>query len=337
MKTYTYTSAFSTDITGLIEQKQALGYKYETEGGVLKRFDEFCRTHYPDIKSLNKDMVLQWCKPGPGEHPATLQVRVTPVRELARYMIRNGYPAFIPPKGIMPKSPRYLPYIYSDEQIRRIFSQIDRCHYCAEVPLRQYVMPLFFRLLYCCGLRLSEARMIKVKDVDMENYVITLTNTKSGRHRQIALPEKLHDRFKVYHQRVHLFSEPESWYFPGYKGKPMTLSNVDKNHRKFLWQAGISHCGRARQGQRGAPCVHSYRHTFAVHRLRQWMREGKNIQAYLPLLQAHMGHVSYSDTAYYLHLTVDVFPDITERLESEFGNIIPIINHTNYNSDEKDY
>jgi integrase len=332
-----YTSIFSRHITGLISRKQSTGYKYQTEAAMLKRFDIFCNEYYPAAQVLDKDIVLHWSKQRPGEHPTTLQGRVTPVRELAKYMNNNGQRAFILPKGMLPEIPHYLPYIYSDDEIKRIFFWIDRCHYCIEVPYRHYVMPLFFRLLYCCGLRVSEARMIKVRDVDLEQGVITLTNTKLGKHRQIPLPVRLHEKFIAYYQTVHVSSTPDDWFFPGYKNKPMTIANVEKNHRKFLWQAKISHPGRSKAGERGAPCIHSYRHTFAVHRLREWMREGKNIQAYMPVLQAYMGHSSYSDTAYYLHLTTDLFPDITKCLENELGDIIPTITLTNYDSYEAGY
>jgi integrase len=332
-----YTSAFSAHILGLIREKHAIGYNYQTEAAMLKRFDVFCNTHYPDARALDREIVLHWSKQRPGEHPSTLSGRVTPIRELAKYINNNGQWAFIFPKGMLPKIPPYLPYIYSDDQIRKLFSCIDRCHYHIEVPYRHHVMPVFFRLLYCCGLRVSEARMIKVKDVDMEQGVITLTHTKLGKHRQIPLSIGLHKRFIDYYQAVHTCSIAEDWFFPGYKNRPMTITNVEKNHRKFLWQAGISHPGRTKAGERGAPRIHSFRHTFAVHCLRNWIREGKNIQAYIPVLQAYMGHSSYSDTAYYLHLTADLFPDITSRLESELGDIIPVITPANYESHEKSY
>jgi len=332
-----YTSIFSEHITGLIRQKQAVGYKYHTEAAVLKRFDAFCNMYYPTAKTLDRDIVLHWSKQRTGEHPSTLQGRVTPVRELARYMICNGQWAFTLPKGMLPKVPRYLPYIYSDDEIKRIFFWIDRCHYHAEVPYRHYVMPLFFRLLYCCGLRVSEARMIKVKDVDLEQGTITLTNTKLGKHRHVPLSFRLHKKFIAYYQAVHLRSSPDDCFFPGYKNKPMTVGNVTKNHRKFLWKAGISHPGRTKPGKRGAPCVHSYRHTFAVHCLRNWIRDGKDTQAYMPVLQAYLGHASYSDTAYYLHLTADLLPGITHILENELGSIIPMITTVNYNSYEESY
>lgn len=332
-----YTSTFALQILGLISQKQSVGYKYQSEASILKRFDTFCSKHYPTAQTLDKDIVLHWGRQRTGEHPSSLQGRVTPVRELARYMINNGQWAFILPKGMLPKIPRYLPYIYSNDEIKRIFTQIDQCHYHIEVPYRHYVMPVFFRLLYCCGLRVSEARMIKVGDVDMEQGVITLTDTKLGKHRQIPLSSKLHEKFIAYYQTVHLLSISDDWFFPGYKNKPMSVGNIEKNHRKFLWQAGISHPGRTKPGERGAPCVHSYRHTFAVHCLRGWIEDGKNTHAYIPVLQAYMGHSSYSDTAYYLHLTADLFPGITARLEQELGCIIPTTTPVKSEDHEKDY
>lgn len=96
------------------------------------------------------------------------------------------------------------------------------------------------------------------------------------------------------------------------------MGNVEKNLRKFLWKAGISHGGRGK-----GPRVHDFRHTMAVHCLRRWVMEGKNLQSYLPVLQAYLGHVSLSDTAYYLHLTADLFPNITEQVENVLGDIIP--------------
>jgi integrase len=75
----------------------------------------------------------------------------------------------------------------------------------------------------------------------------------------------------------------------------------------------------------GGPRVHDFRHTFAVHCLRRWTLDGKNIQAMLPYLQTYLGHVTQRETAYYLHLTTDVFPHITARLEQALGAIIPEI------------
>jgi integrase len=265
-----------------------------------------------------------WAQRRPGEHPATLQSRITPVNELARYMARLGLPAFALPKGSIPRVPRYAPHIYSNDELQKIFRQTDMCHYCSEVPSRHLVMPVFFRLLYACGLRLSEARLLKLRDVDLNEGVITITNAKLDRHRQTPISPSLLEQMREYTRSVHPFGEPDSWFFPGFGGKPMTTGNVEKNLYKFLWQAGISHSGRSRvPGQSGGPRVHDFRHTHAVHCLRRWVLEGKDLQVYLPVLQAYLGHVEFKDTAYYLHLTAELFPDITGKLQAVAGNVIP--------------
>ena len=313
-----YTSVFAPHITGLIEQKRALGYKYNSEAALLRRFDAFCLERHPNETVLNREVMMAWAVKRIGEKPSTLQGRLTPVRELSKYIVRLGLEAHIMPKGLMPRVPRYIPHIYTNEELIKIFEQTDKCHYCSEVPYRHHVMPVFFRLLYCTGMRLSEARLLKMGDVDLDDGVITVTNAKFDKHRQLPVSPEMLARLLAYHQNVHAFSKTEDWFFPGYGGKPMTLVNVGHNFRRFLWQARISHGGRGK-----GPRIHDFRHTQAVHCLRRWVLEGKDLRAYLPILQAFLGHVSFADTAYYLHLTADLFPDITEKVEALFGFIVP--------------
>jgi len=44
---------------------------------------------------------------------------------------------------------------------------------------------------------------------------------------------------------------------------------------------------------------------------------------YLPVLRTYLGHDSFNETAYYLKLTADVFPQITLKLETKYPNLIP--------------
>ncbi len=165
--------------------------------------------------------------------------------------------------------------------------------------------------------------VLRKQDVDLADGVITITNAKLGKHRQLPVSPEMLARLESYHRSIHLLSSPSDW-FPGYGGIPMTSGNVEKNLRKFLWRAGISHGGRGK-----GPRVHDLRHTMAVHCLRRWVLEGKDLRALLPVLQAYLGHVSLGDTAYYLHLTVDLFPNITEQIEKALGEIIPKVGGDN--------
>lgn len=128
----------------------------------------------------------------------------------------------------------------------------------------------------------------------------------------------LTERCRLYSKMVHPFPNAEDYFFLALDGKPMTAGNVYKNFRKFLWRAGISHGGRGR-----GPRIHDFRHTYAVHCLKKWAEQEKDLTVYLPVLKTYLGHDSFEETAYYLRLTADVFPDITLKLETRYPEMIP--------------
>jgi len=212
----------------------------------------------------------------------------------------------------------YLPDIkFSDSELAALFAQTDRCHYDSQVPLRHLVMPVLFRTIYACGLRASEARLLRVDDVDLAVGVLRIRDAKGGKDRQVPVSEPLRARLAGYHARV-AGHRTGDWFFPGRVGQPLTLGNVEKNFRRFLWQARISHGGRGH-----GPRVHDLRHTFVVNNLRLWFARGEDVGALLPVLQTYLGHSSIADTAYYLRLTAESHPDITGRVQQVLGDVVP--------------
>ena len=178
-------------------------------------------------------------------------------------------------------------------------------------------MPVLFRTIYACGLRASEARLLRVDDVDLATGVLRIRDAKGGKDRQVPVSEPLRARLAGYHARV-AGHRTGDWFFPGRVGQPLTLGNVEKNFRRFLWQARISHGGRGH-----GPRVHDLRHTFVVNNLRLWFARGQDVGALLPVLQTYLGHSSIADTAYYLRLTAESHPDITSRVQQVLGDVIP--------------
>ena len=179
-------------------------------------------------------------------------------------------------------------------------------------------MPVLFRTIYACGLRCSEARLLRVRDVDIEIGVLQIRDAKGGKDRQLPVSEPLRERFAEYHAT--LAGQPGwEWFFPGATpGVPLTLNNVNHNFRRFLWQARIPHGGRGH-----GPRVHDLRHAMAVNNLRSWFARGENVSALLPVLQTYLGHSSIGDTAYYLRLTAESYPDLIARVTQAFGDIVP--------------
>lgn len=65
------------------------------------------------------------------------------------------------------------------------------------------------------------------------------------------------------------------------------------------------------------------RHTFCIHSLEKMLSQGIAYDAALPVLCAYMGHSSLSATAKYLHLTQELYPEISNKLETVAGSVIP--------------
>jgi integrase/recombinase XerD len=315
-----YESSFKDYIQSHLDLKQAIGYKYETEADHLKRFDQFLAENYPLATSLTKKIVLNWCRKKSYEAQANQCTRASILRQFAKYLDSIGVEAYILPKGYFPSEKQYVPHIFTHAELSRFFTQTDQCRYCSEFPGRHLIMPVLFRMIYTCGLRVSEARLLKDGDVDLENGILTIQHSKMDNSRLVPMSDSLAERCRRYSKEVHPFSPPEDYFFPAPGGKPMTIGNVYKNFRKFLWQAGISHNGRGY-----GPRVHDFRHTYAVHCLKKWVEQEKDLAAYLPVLKTFLGHDSFEETAYYLRLTADVFPEITLKFETWFPGIIPML------------
>lgn len=162
MNDYPFRGSLSVHIENHIQLKQAIGYKYITEANHLLRFSAFTAEKYPNAIELTREIVLDWCSKKNYESQANQCSRASIIRQLAVYMDSIGMNAYILPKGYYPTEEKYVPYIYTEDELERFFHETDKCHYVSECPQRHLIMPVFFRMLYSCGLRSSEARLLKV-------------------------------------------------------------------------------------------------------------------------------------------------------------------------------
>jgi integrase/recombinase XerD len=320
MNNFNYVGSFKDHIENHLKLKQAVGYKCHADASRLKSFDQFTSIKYPQENTLTKEIVLDWCSKKTYETQANQNARTSAIRQFAKYLDSIGINAYILPKGYYSTGKKYVPYIYTIDELTRFFSQTDQCHYCCECPYRHLIMPVIFRMIYMCGLRLSEARLLKVADVDLKNGVLSIHHSKKDNSRLVPMSDFLTTLCRNFSKKVHLNPTENDYYFPALNRKPMTLGNVYHNFRRFLWRAGISHGGKG-----CGPRIHDMRHAYAVHCLKKWAEEGKDLAVYLPLLKTYMGHDSFNETAYYLRLTADVFPYITLKIETQYPGVIPAL------------
>ena len=320
MKTDFY-SSFAGQLEEFVTHKKALGYSYTSSIIQIKQFDHFCKEQFPEESLLSKEIVHSWLQSRSEDSLGTRKIRLGCLRQFALFLHNLGYNAYVAPKELLPSYKAYIPYVFSDEELTHFFTQIDLCSYSGVYPYRNLRLPVLFRLLYCCGLRLSEATHLRVRDFDFPRDVLTVRHGKFDKERRVPLSEDMALRCKRYAANLPKSSDGSHYFFSASKGiKPLSSATVYSNFREFLWRANISHGGKGK-----GPRVHDFRHTFAVHRLRRWVREGKDLSAYLPLLKIYLGHSHFRETAYYLRLTADLYPDITEKVERLFSDLIPQI------------
>lgn len=311
-----YNSIFQQEIRDLIELKRALGFSYETEAGSLRRIDTFLCRNTLSEKYITKELCDLWCKKRTYETVTNQASRISTMRVFCRYLNDIGIPAYIPPKGITKKRTRYDAHIYTDEELQHFFDAVDKSKSVSDsCPYRSDVMPVFFRILYTSGMRVSELRLARIRDVDLEKGYIHVLEAKNHKERLIPIHPLLMLRCRELKEKIHATSPDDEYFFMILPGKPMTLGNVYKNFRRYLEQAGISHTGKG-------PRIHDFRHTYCVNLLRKWADEGKDLIAYLPYMRTMLGHESFEETAYYLKLTAERFPYIKERMKESFPDLI---------------
>lgn len=312
-----FVGKFKETLERFIRHKRDLGYKYEAIRDNLRRFSEYTLSHEIENDCLSKDLVIKWTQRRKNEAVKTWENRNSDLRQFALYLQRQGYDAFIPPKSYKVRRTEYIPYIFTHNQIDRFFQVVDST---APHPSsnKHECYPLLFRLLYCCGLRISEALNLKMSEIDFDAGVLLVRQSKFSRDRLVPMSLPLADMFSRYRALFNGKILPQDYCFENKNKSPMKRDQIYKAFRKFLWKAGISHGGKGK-----GPRLHDLRHSFCVHSLVRQVQDGADIYIALPVLSTYVGHNSVSATQRYVRLTAEAYPDLIEKVSQTCSYIIP--------------
>jgi integrase/recombinase XerD len=303
-------------IDTLVAVRRAGGFRYDRQERVLRQFAEHCsREGYADgsiIQEAVEDFLY-------GRHlkASTIRREEIILRDLAEHARQFGWPAWAPPTlTCLNARHRPPPYVFSDEEIRRLFHAIDT-QPLSEMSNRALVDPVLFRLLYATGMRISEALNLKLRDVDPVRGTIEVRDGKNRENRIVPVTTRLAATLQEYIAAAHPDPEPDHHLFhTGDPARPADQSTIYNRLRRYLADADIPHFP-------GGPHIHSLRHGFAVQNLRRWARSGTDLMVMLPYLSAYMGHADLRGTQYYLQLTADAYPEVAAMAQARFGYVIP--------------
>jgi integrase len=170
-----------------LDMRRSLGSKLCEAGKGLVDFVAFLEEH--NASYITQALALAWAQTPAKAQPAEWARRLGFVRVFARYRSATDHRTQIPPNGLLPFRPkRAQPYLYSDEEIRKLLCAALKmpCRY-KRGKLRPWVYHSLLGLLSVSGLRLSEARNLKLEDVDLKTAVLTIRGTKFGKTRLVPL------------------------------------------------------------------------------------------------------------------------------------------------------
>ena len=316
MRTYQYKSDMGELLQRYTKEKKMTGFKFEKQARELERFDDYYfRNGYRGAK-LTRPMADAFIYGISYEKPSTHYKKEILLNSFAEFLIRQGHQVYVPTiKSAPVKRCAHVPYIFSEDELKRFFLAIDKFAPNPQTN-RDLVDPVLFRLLYGCGLRVSEALNLKLEDIDFKTGVIIIIGAKNGKDRLVPLAESLALRFRKLLTRLHTFSGKSTYFFISPRGSRLDKSTVYERFRGYLLMAKISHT-------KHGPRVHDFRHSYAVHCLKKWVLSGGELTNLMPYLAAYMGHADFRGTQYYLRLTADLYPDIIQKTEATLGYLIP--------------
>jgi integrase len=206
-----------------------------------------------------------------------------------------------------------VPYIYSRDELQRLLDATETLE-DSRLPLQHATFRTMLLVLYGAGLRPSEGLRLRCCDVNLDERVLAIWDTKFFKSRLVPIGTALVAALGMYgkaRRRLPMPAGIRSAFFALPTGGPIMLNGLEKVFARLREHAGV----QSPPGARWQPRLHDLRHTFAVHRLIAWYREGTDVQACLPLLSTYLGHVNVSGTQAYLTMTPELLSEASKRFE----------------------
>ena len=284
-----------------IVYKRSIGYVYDGSERLLDRYVDYAEKAEAGIQYPTKEVTDNYLAKI-SNAAGTLYGSVAVLREFSRFLQTRGYRGayMIPPKTASQPVPED-PYFFTEEEISAFFRELDLIKPNKSFKGRELVIPALFRLLYCCGLRCKEARMLECRDVHLGELYIDVRQSKGPKSRRIFISQELSDYLFGYEESISLLFPGREYFFPSSAGFYSSTA-VSANFRRF-WQKAFPDFVITTR-----PRAYDFRHHFAWANLNRWAAEGLDVNAMLPYLMRYMGHQSVSETLYYFHFVPEFFP-----------------------------
>jgi len=297
--------------------RHALGFKLRIAGRLLQRFVDFAESQGASF--ISRKLALRWATQPADAQPSQWSNRLAMVRRFAQYLSAADPRTEIPPQELLPyRYHRKPPYIYADVEILNLIRAAK------ELPppggLRAQTYSTLIGLIAVTGMRIGEPIGLDRKDVDLEQGVLTVRQTKFGKSRLVPLHPSTTEKLTEYARfRDRLCPSPQSpSFFVSERGTRLTDYTVRRWFVILSRQIGL----RGPEDSHG-PRLHDLRHRFAIKTLLDCYRAGVDVERQMPVLATYLGHGHVADTYWYISAAPELLRQATLRLEETNRRPLP--------------
>ncbi|MGN1382643.1 MAG: tyrosine-type recombinase/integrase [Eubacterium sp.] len=281
------------DIEKFLSFQISLGYQRNSYESQLRSFADYVLELYPETDIISKAIVMEYLE----QQTSDLHRKASVLRLFAQYLNAVGKEAYVLPTEMFRTPTAQEPYIFSDQELKNLFSEIDRIN-----PERGWiasVAPVLFRLIYTCGLRPKEGRELRRNWINFETGEIRIEKSKGKKDRTVVMSDDMLALCRKFDKKRTDALINSEYFFARPDGDPFAEFMI---HQTFIscWKksAGLGSHDRYPRSIR----VYSLRHRFATAVIHRWLDEKRDLRNKLPYLQEYMGHTRLNETVYYLHL-----------------------------------
>jgi integrase len=225
------------------------------------------------------------------------------VRTFARHQSVLEPATQIPPRHVLgPAFRRKTPHLFTVQQLHKLLHRAGRL----SGRLRPLSFQTLFGLLACTGLRISEALTLAVQDVDLEQGVLTIRQSKCQHSRLVPVHPSALPPLRRY-ARLRQCDFPQArFFFVLDRGQALHYGTV---LRTF---SGLTHDMIPNSG-RPHVRLHDLRHTFACRVLLRWEQSRRGASGRVAILARYLGHTHLRDTYWYLTAVPQLLKQATKH------------------------
>jgi integrase/recombinase XerD len=302
-----------TQLVAYMSLREALGFQMHAEKVLLPEFVAFVKAQ-GSTGPIRTEIALAWaCQGAAHRGPSGAARRLSIARGFLLYLQASAPQTEVPAPGLLPAPRRPQPYLFTPTQLTALFeaAQMSR----PRGSLRPHTLSTLLGLLASTGLRVGEAIRLQVDQVklDLQPSQLHIRETKFHKSRIVPLHSTTTERLRAYQaQRAHLHYDGLSdAFFVSEQGHHLQYLALHNWFARLCQRVAIAPTAGGR-----APCLMSFRHTFAVTCLQRWYQQGLDVQAWLPRLSVYLGHVHPHESYWYLTAVPELLGAAAQRFQA---------------------